>query len=132
MTVTTLQHDLESAYRSLLGRRQRRRRLARLGSLGGGVGLLLAGAALGASVLLGWPAPAHVQQELAAVDTGSLPIYAEPGRRARAGGRFERNDDSLCGRPARRRQLQRARDRRRSRAWSRCTTGASWPGGRSI
>jgi len=70
MTVTTLQHDLESAYRSLLVRRQRRRRLARLGSLGGGAGLLLAGAALGASVLLGWPAPAHVQQEIAAIDTG--------------------------------------------------------------
>ncbi len=70
MTVTTLQHDLESAYRSLLVRRQRRRRLARLGSLGVGAGLLLAGAALGASVLLGWPAPAHVQQEIAAIDTG--------------------------------------------------------------
>ena len=70
MTLTTLQHDLESAYRSLLVRRQRRRRLARLGSLGGGAGLLLAGAALGASVLLGWPAPAHVQQEICAVDTG--------------------------------------------------------------
>jgi hypothetical protein len=70
MTVTTLQHDLESAYRRMLGRRQRRRRLARLGSLGAGGGLLLAGAALGASALLGWPAPAHVQQEIAAVDTG--------------------------------------------------------------
>ncbi len=71
MTVTTLlKHDLESAYRRLLVRRQRRRRLARLGSLGGAAGLLLAGAALGASVLLGWPAPAHVQQEIAAVDTG--------------------------------------------------------------
>jgi len=70
MTVTTLQHDLESAYRSLLDRRQRRRRLARLTSLVGGAGLLLAGAAVGASVLLGWPAPAHVQQEIAAVDTG--------------------------------------------------------------
>jgi hypothetical protein len=70
MTVTTLQHDLESAYRSLLGRRQRRRRLTRLGSLGGGLGLLLAGAALGASAVFGWPAPAHVQQEIAAVDTG--------------------------------------------------------------
>jgi hypothetical protein len=70
MTMTTLQHDLESAYRTMLGRRQRRRRLARVGSLGAGGGLLLAGAALGASALLGWPAPAHVQQEIAAVDTG--------------------------------------------------------------
>lgn len=70
MTATTLQHDLESAYRSLLARRRRRRRLARLAALGGGAGLVLAGAAFGASVLLGWPAPAHVQQEIAAVDTG--------------------------------------------------------------
>jgi hypothetical protein len=70
MTGTTLQHDLESAYRTLLVRRRRRRRVARLGSLGGAAGLLLAGAALGASALLGWPAPAHVQEEIAAVDTG--------------------------------------------------------------
>jgi hypothetical protein len=70
MTVTTLQHDLESAYRSLLARRRRRRRAARLASLGVGAGMLLAGAAFGASALLGWPAPIHVQQEIAAVDTG--------------------------------------------------------------
>jgi hypothetical protein len=70
MTFPTLQHDLDSAYRTLLIRRQRRRRLARLVPLGAGVGLVLAGAALGASVLLGWPAPAHVQQEIAAVDSG--------------------------------------------------------------
>jgi hypothetical protein len=70
MTVTTLQHDLDSAYRSLLVRRRRRRRVARLAFLGAGVGVLLAGAAFGASLLLGWPAPIHVQQEIAAVDTG--------------------------------------------------------------
>lgn len=70
MTITTLQHDLESAYRSLLRRRRRRRRLARVASVGAGAGLLLTGAAVGASMLLGWPAPAHVQQEIAAVDTG--------------------------------------------------------------
>jgi hypothetical protein len=65
-----LQHDLRTAYSRLLVRRARRRRVAMVSALAGAGALLLGAAALGAATLLGWPAPRHVQNEIAAVDQG--------------------------------------------------------------
>ena len=65
-----LRHDLLAAYGGLLARRRRRRRLARTAAVACAAGLVLAGAGLGAASLFGWPAPAHVKDELAAVDRG--------------------------------------------------------------
>ena len=65
-----LQHDLRTAYSRLLVRRARRRRVAMVSALAGAGALLLGAAALGAATLLGWPAPRHVQNEIAAVDRG--------------------------------------------------------------
>jgi hypothetical protein len=71
MAVTdALQHDLRTAYSRLLVRRARRRRVAMVSALAGAGALLLGAAALGAATLLGWPAPRHVQNEIAAVDRG--------------------------------------------------------------
>jgi hypothetical protein len=70
MSRTDILHDdLAIAYGRHLERckaRQRTRRTATIASIGA---LVLAGAALGAT-LLGWPAPDHVKQEIAAVDRG--------------------------------------------------------------
>ncbi len=62
----TLHHDLLAAYGSRLARRRRRRVIVAVASA---AGLSLTGAGLGAA-LLGWPAPEHVKQEIAAVDRG--------------------------------------------------------------
>jgi hypothetical protein len=70
MVTDALRHDLIAAYGSHLEQRRRRRRLARATAIACAGGLVLAGAGLGAAALLGWPAPAHVKQELAAVDRG--------------------------------------------------------------
>lgn len=72
-TSDALQQDLCGAYSRLLDRRRRRRRLVRMASLASVGALLLAGAGLGAGALLGWPAPEHVQKEIAAVDQGLPP-----------------------------------------------------------
>jgi hypothetical protein len=74
MTATdALCHDLETAYTGFLARRKRRRRLVRTAASGSLVLLALAGAGLGAAVMLGWPAPQHVKEEIAAVDQGLPP-----------------------------------------------------------
>src|SRR2546423_3361078 len=65
-----LQHALRPAYSRLLVRRARRRRVATVSALAGAGALLLGAAALGAATLLGWPAPRHVQNDIAAVDRG--------------------------------------------------------------
>jgi hypothetical protein len=65
-----LRHDLATAYAGFLARSRRRRRLARTAALASAGLLVLAGAGLGAATLLGWPAPLHVQKELASVDQG--------------------------------------------------------------
>jgi hypothetical protein len=65
-----LQHDLRTAYSRLLVRRARRRRVALVSALAATGALLLGAAALGAATLLGWPAPRHVQNDIAAVDRG--------------------------------------------------------------
>ncbi len=70
MTADALQRDLLSAYGSLLERRARRRRALRTAAVASALVLVLAGAAFGTAALLGWPAPAHVKKELAAVDQG--------------------------------------------------------------
>ena len=71
MTATdVLRHDLQSAYEAFLERGRRRRRLARSAALACAGALVLAGAALGTAALLGWPAPQHVRDEIAAVDRG--------------------------------------------------------------
>jgi hypothetical protein len=65
-----LRHDLQAAYGGFLARNRRRRRMARTAALAA-VGVLgLAGAGLGTAALLGWPAPQHVKEEIAAVDRG--------------------------------------------------------------
>ena len=69
-TTDALQQDLRTAYSRLLVRRVRRRRVATVSALAGAGALLLGAAALGAATLLGWPAPRHVQDEIAAVDRG--------------------------------------------------------------
>jgi hypothetical protein len=63
-------HDLHTAYTGFLDHRRRRRRLVRAGAIASTGVLALAGAALGAAALLGWPAPLHVKNEIAAVDQG--------------------------------------------------------------
>ena len=65
-----LRHDLQAAYAGFLAHRWKRRRLARAAALASAGALVLAGAGLGAAALLGWPAPLHVQNEIAAVDRG--------------------------------------------------------------
>jgi hypothetical protein len=65
-----LQHDLRTAYSRWLVRRARRRRVAMVSALATTGALLLGAAALGAATLLGWPAPRHVQNDIAAVDRG--------------------------------------------------------------
>jgi hypothetical protein len=69
-TIDALQHDLHTAYSRLLVRRARRRRVAIVSALAATVALLLGAAAFGAATLLGWPAPRHVQNDIAAVDRG--------------------------------------------------------------
>jgi hypothetical protein len=69
-TTDALQHDLRTAYSRLLVRRARRRRVAIVSALAATGALLLGAAALGAATLLGWPAPRHVQNDIAAVDRG--------------------------------------------------------------
>jgi hypothetical protein len=68
-----LRHDLLAGYGGLLARRRRRLRLARTAAIACAAGLVLAGAGVGTAALLGWPAPAHVKDELAAVDRGLPP-----------------------------------------------------------
>ena len=70
MTTDALRSDLETAYGGFLARRRRRLRAVRGATVGCVAALALAGAALGTAALLGWPAPLHVKQELAAVDQG--------------------------------------------------------------
>jgi hypothetical protein len=65
-----LRHDLLAAYGGLLTRRQRRLLLARSAAIACAAGLAVAGAAVGAAALFGWPAPPHVKREIAAVDQG--------------------------------------------------------------
>jgi hypothetical protein len=65
-----LRDDLLAAYSGLLERRRRHRRLARLAAIACAGALVLAGAGFGAATLFGWPAPPHVQNELASVDRG--------------------------------------------------------------
>ena len=69
-TTDVLQDHLRTAYARLLVRHARRRRVATVSALAGAGALLLGAAALGAATLLGWPAPRHVQDEIAAVDRG--------------------------------------------------------------
>jgi hypothetical protein len=66
----TLAADLLIAYNGLLQRKRRRRRLIRTAAITSAALLALAGAGLGTAALLGWPAPEHVKQEIAAVDRG--------------------------------------------------------------
>jgi hypothetical protein len=66
----TLRHDLHTAYSGFVARSRRRRRIARTAALAGAAVLALAGGGLGAAALLGWPAPQHVKEEIAAVDQG--------------------------------------------------------------
>src|SRR5438874_9934686 len=66
----TLSTDLRTAYAGLLARRRRRRRLIRAAAMTSLAALSLGGAGLGTAALFGWPAPLHVQQEIAAVDRG--------------------------------------------------------------
>jgi hypothetical protein len=71
MTATDILHDdLTSSYRRHLERRRTRRRTLRGAAIAAAGALVLVGAALGAAGLLGWPAPEHVKQEIAAVDRG--------------------------------------------------------------
>jgi hypothetical protein len=71
MTSTdALELDLQTAYTARLVRIRRRRRLARTAAAASAGALVLAGAGLGAAALLGWPAPVHVKNEIAAVDRG--------------------------------------------------------------
>jgi len=66
----TIWTDLSPGVDALVARRRRhRRRLIAVASVTAGA-LVVAGAAIGASKLLGWPAPEHVRHDLAAVDTG--------------------------------------------------------------
>ena len=67
MTHDALHHDLLAAYAARLVRKRRRAGVAAAASA---AGLALAGAGFGAAALLGWPAPLHVKQEIAAVDRG--------------------------------------------------------------
>jgi hypothetical protein len=62
-----LHHDLLGAYGARLARARHRKLICAFAAAGA---LVLAGAAVGASALFGWPAPPHVKQEIAAVDQG--------------------------------------------------------------
>src|SRR6184192_3143058 len=74
MTSTdALANDLQAAYGRFLQRAHRRRRLARVAAIASAAALGLAGAGFGAAALLGWPAPLHVQKDIAAVDRGLPP-----------------------------------------------------------
>jgi hypothetical protein len=66
----SLQHDLEAAHRRFLARRDRRRQAVAVTTIACTGVFLAAAGALGAVGLLGWPAPAHVKKEIAAVDRG--------------------------------------------------------------
>lgn len=67
MSHDALHHDLLAAYRARLGRKRHRRVIFAAVSA---ASLALTAVGLGASALLGWPAPLHVKQEIAAVDQG--------------------------------------------------------------
>lgn len=69
-TTDALAHDLLTAYGTLLERRRRRRRRARAVAFAVAGAVALGGAGLGTAALLGWPAPQHVKDDLAAVDRG--------------------------------------------------------------
>jgi hypothetical protein len=69
-TDDALRHDLQTAYGRYLVRGRRRRRIAQVAAIVSALAFVLAGAGLGAAALLGWPAPLHVQKEIAAVDRG--------------------------------------------------------------
>jgi hypothetical protein len=66
----TLQQELTAAYGRHLERRRGRRRTLRAAAITSVAALVLTGAAFGTATLLGWPAPEHVRQEIAAVDRG--------------------------------------------------------------
>jgi hypothetical protein len=71
MTVDDALHDdLVAAYGPHLERRRAHRRKLRVATLAFASALIVAGAAFGTATLLGWPAPEHVKQEIAAVDRG--------------------------------------------------------------
>lgn len=67
MSHDALHHDLLAAYGARLARRRRRKPIAVAVSA---ACFALAAAGLGTAALLGWPAPLHVKQEIAAVDQG--------------------------------------------------------------
>ena len=74
MTPTDALHrDLQTAYARHLDLRARRRRLARVAAVVCATSLVAVGGGFGAAALLGWPAPVHVKNELAAVDRGLPP-----------------------------------------------------------
>ena len=62
--------DLRGPVAALVEHRRRRRRRLAVSAVACGAVLAAAGAALAAASLLGWPAPAHVRQDLAGVDAG--------------------------------------------------------------
>jgi hypothetical protein len=62
-----LHHDLVAAYGARLARRRHRKPIVVVASV---ASLVLTAAGFGAAALLGWPAPPHVKQEIAAVDQG--------------------------------------------------------------
>ena len=70
LATEALESDLLAGYTRFVARKRRSRRLAGVAAVAAAAALMLAGAAFGAAVLLGWPAPAHVKQDLAAVDKG--------------------------------------------------------------
>ena len=70
MTDDALRHDLLAAYDGFLSRRGRRLAVVRGVAIASAAGLALTGAGFGAAALLGWPAPPHVKNEIAAVDQG--------------------------------------------------------------
>jgi hypothetical protein len=65
-----LHDDLAVAYGRHLERRRAYRRKLRTAGIAFVAALVVAGAAFGTATLLGWPAPEHVKQEIAAVDRG--------------------------------------------------------------
>ena len=62
--------DLQGGIADLIARRQRRRRRAVFAAIISTCLLLVTGVALGAARVFGWPAPGHVQDDIAAVDRG--------------------------------------------------------------
>jgi hypothetical protein len=69
----TIWADLRCGIEGLVVRRRRRRPRVLVAAVVGFLALAGGAAAVGASKLLGWPAPAHVRQDLAGVDTGLPP-----------------------------------------------------------